>query len=81
MHWFDFTDKNEFALPYLNDEVHTYELLTPTVVVEDSLKRLLAINDRDAHEGEPVEKGDEKHLLSLMMVWMTIHLVMIVVLI
>lgn len=36
---------------------------------------MLATDHKDAHEDEPVEKGDEKHLLSLMMVWMTIHLV------
>lgn len=65
MRWFDFTEESKFALPYLNDEVHTDELLASTIVVQDSLKRLLATDHRDAHEDEPVEKGDEKHLLSL----------------
>lgn len=65
MHWFDFTEESKFALPYLNDEVHTDELLASTIVVQDSLKRLLAIDYRDAHEDEPVEKRRWKAFVEL----------------
>lgn len=40
-------------------------MLAPTIVVEDSLKRLLAIDDRDAHEDEPVEKRRWKAFAEL----------------